>query len=137
MAWITPKTNWQATDVFDLTPDYQRIRGNILHLQDMARPLYPPVILADMANHDIKDIPGVEFFSHVDGNVDILLNNTFRPPRTELARSYAVNGRAWNSDDLNRIEGAQLSLFRILYAQDEARPNLAFVMGGGLFGAFL
>ena len=37
MAWVTPKTDWKKTDPVMLDPDYARIRGNILHLRDMAR----------------------------------------------------------------------------------------------------
>jgi hypothetical protein len=33
MAWQTPKTNWQAADVV-IKDDFNRIEGNIQHLQD-------------------------------------------------------------------------------------------------------
>ena len=73
MAWITPKTDWQETDPVMLDPDYVRIRGNILHLRDMARQLYLPFPLADMADYGPAEFPYVEFFANVDNNVDALL----------------------------------------------------------------
>lgn len=135
MAWITPKTDWQETDPVMLDPDYVRIRGNILHLRDMARQLYLPFPLADMADYGPAGFPYVEFFANVDNNVDALLDNTFRPARSERARAYAANGRVWNYDDLNRIESALLGLYTALTAQQNARRTLAFTMGGGIFGA--
>ena len=92
MAWITPKTDWQETDPVMLDPDYVRIRGNILHLRDMARQLYLPFPLADMADYGPAEFPYVEFFANVDNNVDALLDNTFRPARSERARAYADIG---------------------------------------------
>lgn len=118
-----------------LDPDYVRIRGNILHLRDMARQLYLPFPLADMADYGPAEFPYVEFFANVDNNVDALLDNTFRPARSERARAYAANGRVWNYDDLNRIESALLGLYTALTAQQNARQTLAFTMGGGIFGA--
>ena len=57
MAWITPKTDWQETDPVMLDPDYVRIRGNILHLRDMARQLNLPYPLADMADYGPAGFP--------------------------------------------------------------------------------
>ena len=135
MAWITPKTDWKATDPIMLDPDYIRIRGNILHLRDMARQLYLSFPLADMEDYGPAGFPYVEFFANVDNNVDALLDNTFRPARSERARAYAANGRVWNYDDLNRIESTLLGLYTALTAQQNARQTLAFTMGGGIFGA--
>lgn len=135
MAWTTPKTDWKSTDSFDLDPDYVRIRGNILHLADIARRLYPTVPLANMADYTIADIPCADFFNAVDGNVDALLDGCFRPSRIVRGREYAANGRIWDADDLNRIESALAALYDILRAQENTRPVLAFTMGGDLFGA--
>lgn len=134
MAWTTPKTNWKSTDSFDLDPDYARIRGNILHLAGMARRLYPAVPLAEMADYTIADIPCADFFSAVDGNTDALLDGSFRPLRAGRGREYAANGRIWDAEGLNRIESALAALYDILRAQENARPALAFTMGGDLFG---
>lgn len=135
MAWTKPKTDWEAADAFLLDPDYARIRGNILHLRDMARQLYLPFALAELADYGPADFPFVEFFASVDNNVDALLDNTFRPARSGRARKYAANGRVWDRDDLNRIESALAGLYTALTAQQNTRPTLAFTLGGGAFGA--
>lgn len=135
MAWTPPKTDWTAADTFSLDPDYARIRGNILHLHAMARQLYLPIALADMAVCGMQDFPHAAFFANVDNNTDALLDGSFRPARSERARAYAANGRVWDADDLNRIERAHAGLYTALTAQQNARQTLAFTMGGGIFGA--
>lgn len=137
MEWTTPKTDWKPADAFLLCPDYARIRGNILYLRRRARRFYPDPALADMALYSIADIPGAEFFARVDGNVDALLDGTFRPPHTERARAYRADGRVWNADELNRIESALGALHAVLAAQENTRPTLAFSMGGDLLGAYV
>ena len=39
MAWMTPKTNWKATDTFEIE-DYARIVGNITYLRDLAAKMF-------------------------------------------------------------------------------------------------
>ena len=135
MAWTQPKTDWTTADAFYLDPDYARIRGNILHLHGMARQLYLPFALAQMAQPDAADIPTASFFADVDNNVDTLLDKTFRPARSQRARTYEANGRTWDADDLNRIESALAGLSTALTAQKNARQALAFTLGGGTFAA--
>lgn len=135
MAWTTPKTDWRPADTFDLDPDYARIRGNLLHLADMARRLYPPIPLAEMAEHTAEDIPDAAFFAAVDGNADALLDGCFRPARVGRGREYAANGPVWSADDLCRIERALGALYGILAAEENTRPVMAFTMGGDFFGA--
>lgn len=135
MAWTQPKTDWSTGDAFRLDPDYARIRGNILHLYGMARQLYLPFVLAQMAQPALADVPTASFFADVDNNVDALLDGTYRPPRAQRARTYEANGRAWDADDLNRIESALAGLYTALTAQANARQTLAFTMGGGTFAA--
>lgn len=134
MAWTTPKTNWKPTDSFDLTPDYARIRGNLLHLAGMARRLYRGAALAPMRDYTVADVPDADFFAAVDGNTDALLDGCFRPAAIGRGRVWDANGRVWDAGDLVRIEAAHAALYDILRAQEAARPALAFTMGGDLFG---
>lgn len=129
MAWVTPKTDWQRTDTFSLDPDYSRIRGNILHLKAVAATLYLPFSLAAMADYPIADFPFAEFFNAVDGNADMLLDETFRPTNTPRGKIYAAHKPVWNDNDLNRIERALLTLYQNLQAEANARPVLAFALG--------
>lgn len=133
--WIQPKTDWKPADSFELSADYARIRGNILHLQEMARELYLPFELAQMKEYGPEDFAFAEFFANVDGNADALLDACWRPARQQRARDYRANGRIWNADDLNRIESGLLRLYRAMCAQKAARQRLAFRLGGGIFAA--
>lgn len=136
-AWTSPKTDWTVRDVFDLVPDYARVRGNLLHLHAAAARLYPPFPLEKMRDYAIGDVAELAFFSSVDNNTDALLNNTFCPAHTRRARAYAENGAVWTADDLNRMERAHAQLYSDMRAQENGRTALKFTMGGGLLGACL
>ena len=95
MAWITPKTDWKATDPIMLDPDYIRIRGNILHLRDMARQLYLSFPLADMEDYGPAGFPYVEFFANVTTMwTRCWITRSVHPARSGRApmRSMAVYG---------------------------------------------
>ncbi len=133
MAWLTPKTDWRRTDVFLPLRDYMRIRGNILHLAGEAAALYAPFALAPMTPAADDVLPFLDFFENPDRNTDRLMDSTFRPENAPRARNYIANGRVWDAADLNRMESAHLALHTAFAAQKNARPVLAFTLGGDLF----
>ncbi len=133
MAWLTPKTDWRRTDVFLPLRDYMRIRGNILHLTHEAAVLYAPFALAPMMPAADDVLPFLDFFENPDRNTDRLMDSTFRPENAPRARNYVANGRVWDAADLNRMESAHLALKAAFDAQKNARPVLAFTLGGDLF----
>lgn len=137
MAWVTPKTDWQRSDIFLPQRDYMRIYGNILHLEKEAAELYEPFFLTPMLPACDDLLPVRDFFAFPDINTDIIMDCTFRPENTPHAREYLANGKVWDADDLNRIESAHLALHNIFDAQRKARPALAFTLGGDIFAAYL
>ena len=60
MAWITPKTDWSKSDKFTYT-DYNRIRNNLLYLNNMLNEKYPNVAkdldLGDEATYITNYVP--------------------------------------------------------------------------------
>ena len=133
MGWTTPKTNWTAQDYFELA-DYNRIRGNLIYLQNIAKSLYPPVKFEQMGEYDLPDFPYLTFWRAPDTNLTALLTGTFCRSDYKGEGKWQENGPVWDDNALNRIESACLYLYQDLQAQTNARQKLKFLMGGVSFG---
>lgn len=94
MSWVTPKTNWVDGDYFNLS-DYARIKGDIEYLQVFN---HGSKVLEAVS---ITTIPLVDFFN----NIVIAIEEMYLD--SGMTR-YSTNGRIWNAEELNRIEGALL-----------------------------
>lgn len=135
MAWITPKTDWQREDPFDLSPDYERIRGNLLYLRDWADRLGDAPALPALGEYAIQDVPDPDFFNHVEQASAALAGHL--AARRVMSRTLEANGGIWDADDLNRIEEMALTAYQDFASAEVNRPRLAFVLGGGMFGSYL
>lgn len=130
--WQTPKTNWTMSDFFTLTPDYARIRGNLMALQIQAKTLYEPISQTEMALYTQNDVPTARFYNVVEDNMFALLEGSFmRAGYTK--KLLSAGAPAWNSADLNRLEGGTLWLHNLLLRQAEATPKLTFQLKGSDF----
>lgn len=137
MAWQAPKTNWAARydvngnytgDYFNAT-DYQRIKGNLLVLKDMADELYSEITLPA-----IPDITAESFFfettiNALEQSIDALADGTMGLGAPET-KTWAGNQPAPQAADLNRIESYCLALYSLLRHQASARKKLPFMLGG-------
>ena len=47
MAWLEPKTDWQASDFFNIQ-DYNRIKGNLNEIRTMALTMWPDFSFEEM-----------------------------------------------------------------------------------------
>lgn len=128
--WITPKTDWVDGEFFNLTPDYERIRGNILFAQEYAKRLYESFSLQQMKDFTIEDIPFADFFNNIVENVRALENYLFVPPGIEPLKNYTENQPAWNAEQLNDIERNLLLLYNAMQDQWEHLKVLSFTLGG-------
>ena len=136
MAWQTPKTVWAETDTFRLTPDYERIRGNLLYLRQRAaavtqRPEYGP-----MEDHTVDGLPLADFFNRVEENLAALAAAVQTRPEY-FTRSFFPGSLVWDWRDLERIEGMLLKIYNDLNAIEDGQQKLAFCLGGGYFGTFV
>ncbi|MEG2924509.1 MAG: hypothetical protein RR848_08565 [Oscillospiraceae bacterium] len=127
--WITPKTNWTKDDAFDISPDYERIKGNILHLKGEAAKLYLPFTISDMADYSIMALPHAEFFNNVENGLKAIYGNTFKR-NSYTTRTLVANSPVWDWRDLNRIEGISAQIYTDFVAQSLAKPKLKFQLGG-------
>lgn len=136
MAWQTPKTVWAETDTFRLTPDYERIRGNLLYLRQRAaavtqRPEYGP-----MEDHTVDGLPLADFFNRVEENLAALAAAVQTRPEYST-RSFFPGSLVWDWRDLERIEGMLLQIYNDLNAIEDGQQKLAFCLGSGYFGTFV
>lgn len=130
MAWITPKTNWVATDYFN-PEDYNRITGNIQYIKQKAIELWgnfqTPALSPD------KNYASMIYASEMNNIENAVVNinaNTYDFNLGE-SKTYAANNNSatLNYTDLNRIESAILRLKKTLDAQLECIPRLEFTLG--------
>ncbi|MEG2923699.1 MAG: hypothetical protein RR848_04425 [Oscillospiraceae bacterium] len=129
--WITPKTNWTKNDTFDISPDYERIKGNILYLKAEAAKLYLPFSINNMSDYSIKSLPHAEFFNNVENGLKAIYDNTFKR-NSYTSKTFIANATVWNWRDLNRIECVILQIYTDFTAQSLAKPKLEFQLGGVL-----
>ncbi|MEG2501249.1 MAG: hypothetical protein RSA78_09300 [Oscillospiraceae bacterium] len=129
--WQTPKTNWTKDDTFDILPDYERIKGNILHLKAEAAKLYMPFALNSIDDYSMAAVAHAEFFNNVENDLKAIYNNTFKR-NAYTARTLVANSPVWDWRDLNRIEGIILQIYTDFAAQSLAKPKLKFQLGGVL-----
>lgn len=108
-SWITPKTNWKASDYITYT-DYNRIRNNLLFINDQLNAMFPDKAQTlDLGNaktgysnvyhasefNAFED--AIESFARVGTNVSV-----------GTKKVYKANGQFIGYQDLNRIESCCL-----------------------------
>lgn len=126
--WQQPKINWEAEDSVGCD-DYNRIKGNLIFLRDLASTLYTDFGLEEMGkDKGEEDYPYADEFNRIEKNLQIIANNTWGADYGESTEFYE-NGTFIDFAELNRIESASLSLYNQLTNQYEGRRMLAFMLG--------
>lgn len=134
--WQAPKTSWSAEDAFRLDPDYERIRDNLLYLQQRAAVITQKPGYSQMQDYAVDGVPLADFFNRVEENLAALADAV--QPRPEYStRSFSPGSLVWDWRDLERIEGMLLQIYNDLNAIENGQQKLAFCLGGGLFGTFV
>lgn len=131
--WTEPKTNWKDGDYFNLSPDYDRIKGNILYIQEFAAKLYVAVGLDPMGTYDVTQHPLAAFLNTITNNVQALSDGMFLINSTAVMPQHVGNGPGWTAQELNDIENNLLNMYQELNRQYAIVPRLSIMMGiGGL-----
>jgi hypothetical protein len=134
--WQAPKTNWQNGDYFNLSPDYQRIKGNIEYLYEISQLLYPSYKMYELYMYTIDQFPRADFFNTIVYDIDLINSNTLgkNNPLFKTMRTYVSNGTIWDKDDLNIIEENTKMLFRELKEKHyDNVPRLSIKLGAKKF----
>ena len=129
MAWSTPKTDWTATDSFNIA-DYNRIKNNLDYLHDESEIIYGEYDITDMGS-DLASYAGywdVAKFNAFEQNLDTInrhmINASIGQPMT-----FYDNGVFIGYAELNRIENATVILKSIIDGWYEAMATLPFRLG--------
>ena len=129
--WTTPKTDWKDGDYFNLTPDYERIKGNILYIQEFSAKINAAVKLGDMGEYDVTQYPLAEFLNVIARNVQDLSDSMFLVEPTADMPMHVGNGPGWTAAELNDIEKNLLNMHDELNRQYALIPRLDIKMGLG------
>lgn len=133
MTWQTPKTNWiwrgeTEGDFFEHT-DYNRIKGNIEYLKELAGEIYPPFSIADMGvDKTEEDFPYADEINALADNIERIAANTY-PVDIGTKTVYEDDGKFIGYADLNRIESATLNIYNNLNRIKAGKYRLSFRFG--------
>lgn len=130
--WQEPKTTWKNNDFFNLSPDYQRIKGNIEYLHELSLKMFNHYSIYALGTYVVNDFPKVDFFNNIVYDIDMINNNTIGPdnPLYATMRSYTPNGKIWTYEDLNIIENNIAMLYNELKVKRyDNIPKLSFTLG--------
>lgn len=127
--WKTPKTNWTANDRFNIR-DYNRIRNNLLYLREESIKLWRSFDIEDMGaeTQNMKEYPKAKYINAWERNVEII-NNVILTQNYGFSQTFYQNGAFISPSELNRIEGAILSMRGILDRQKLGLRKLSFRLG--------
>lgn len=140
MAWQTPKTDWTVRydssgnyvgDYFE-AKDYQRIRGNILHLKEMGEATFSVVNLPDIPEVTVASYGFASYMNALERSLDAIKKATL-DPGIPATKTWSGNGAAPMYYDLNRIESATLSFYNVFLGIKDSLVKLSFEMGGSEF----
>lgn len=126
--WITPKTDWKATDSFDLYTDYFRIKNNMLEVAALVKRYYGELDMIPLNDYGIEGVGFADFFNNIEENIDILADTGYRPAGMQSTKRWAENRPIWTHTDLNRIEGSLEMMWEALMRI--CRPGIPMILGG-------
>lgn len=134
MGWTTPKTNWVDGEYFNVSPDYERIKGNIEYLIALSKTVYTDYTTPELQQANRDGYPRVSFFNNVVNATRAMLERCYTPPGAQSLRLYTANSPAWTASDLNALEMNHLLLYHAFTQQSLCVPRLQLVLGGNEFG---
>lgn len=127
MAWITPKTNWVASDKI-LYTDINRITGNLAYLKTLSERLYEYEISTLPDPQTRADKPYASKINAIETVLGQINLNTYDFNIGDT-QTYVANGHPFDYNELNRIESATLKLYETVQSEIRGLPRLAMVLG--------
>ncbi len=128
MPWVQPKTDWNASDRFNMT-DYNRIKGNLNFLHARAEQFYSDFGIIDMGeDKGYADYPYAREINNFEKNLETINKSVYTQDIGDTATFYS-NGAFIQWNELNRIESATLRIYEMLNRQEAGLPVLALRLG--------
>lgn len=133
MAWLEPKTDWQADDYFNIQ-DYNRIKGNLNEIRAQALVMWPDFPFEEMGEDKTYQDYGfyADEINRFEENVEHICEGTF-PFAVGAKQTFYENTPFIGWEELNRIEEACRLMYSNIRSRIEGRRRLAFVLNGGGF----
>lgn len=123
MSWITPKTNWVASD-FVNTSDFSRITGNLEHLKTLIK----NVSTVLPSEQTINDYPFARKLNAIEQALEQINLNSYAFDIGDT-KTYVANGHPFDYQELNRIESATAKIYYVYLNQLELSRHLSFRLG--------
>lgn len=127
--WITPKTDWVATDRFNIS-DYNRIKNNLQYIHDESEKIYGEYSIVDMGS-DLDSYGGywsADNFNAFENNLHTI-NEHMLNASIGTKMTFYPNGAFIGYAELNRIESVTLTLKSTIDGWYEAMATLPFRLG--------
>lgn len=133
MAWQEPKTDWQASDFFNIQ-DYNRIKGNLNEIRTQALTLWSDFPFEEMGADKTYQDYGfyADEINRFEDNVDHICSGTF-PFSVGEKQTFYENQPFIGWEELNRIEEACRLMYSNILSRINGRRKLAFLLNGGDF----
>lgn len=146
MAWITPKTDWEAEydgagiyqgDYFNIE-DYNRIKNNLVHLRNLAAELFygvPTVTVGADKHYPIANNPDFDNDNIFADEINLIedglqaIEDFISLFNHGSKKTYYANGSFIGYAELNRIESAELELFTYITDSIAGKSKLAIRLG--------
>lgn len=127
--WTEPKTDWKITDKIN-KDDFNRVRGNLMALQELAAEVYPEFLLRLPDEKGYSDWPYADEYNLIEQALETVNVQTYQFD-IGSTKTFYDNQPYIKWDEFQRIEEAMLRLYNHLQNQAAGRPRLAFVLGRG------
>jgi len=102
MSWITPKTNWQATEYLNVA-DINRIEGNIRYLREALNAMSYRIPEQVHQFWATAGLPNAGDIRRICDNIRMIAEHYFHPPHYERLLEIP-NKAALDNEDVNDIE---------------------------------
>lgn len=129
MGWQTPRTDWKATDRFNIS-DYNRIKNNFIFLQERIDNLYRYIELENMGE-DLTEYTqdfNFNYFNAWEQNLNIFNELLFHKDYG-FSQTFFGNGPFITASELIRIENAMLDMKKTIERQELSLRKIPFVLG--------
>ena len=108
-SWIPPKTNWTPEDYFNVS-DWDRIRGNLEYLRDMACNFFVHFSVSPTLNKNVESWVYANDLNTLEENLDTINRNTLLLLIGDR-KTFVPGGHCIDYTELNRIELGSLALY--------------------------
>lgn len=131
MAWQTPKTDWEATDIWDWE-SYNRLVDNVKAIKTLASDIFD-IPLDDMGS--AKNISSIPIFKEINAIEDNLerINDYLYQLNIGKKKTYKANVFAPDYNEVNRLENITYELYTRLTEQldDNTAPTITITSDYG------